>query len=358
MENRMLNMEYRNGRKGSALLFTMMIVALVASLSFFVGRSAVREQKIANATQESLGAYYAAEAGLEDGLARLAADKNLEVPSCAYGKWHGAGAKNATPCDSSDGVNFNTNLSIDNIDKLKGDAAYAFPTRIRIARFGANGAQTSNKDDAALLNIATDLTSANDPALNQNDYMYDLKITSKTSKFGDTDAGGNPSGPGAALKNGATRDFDVPSGVGNPLAPDTLKLFWLCDGVVNCPISANLQITLIYSSGSGGQETTKDILFPSNTSGGSSDINTINRAATDLIKIRIKPLNADVHLSTVLTNVTVGAVPFKSDIVKVQSIGYFGGVQRKLQANVDRASGAILGLFDYAVYAGSSFTQP
>lgn len=360
-------------RRGSALIFTLMIIALVASLSFYISRGAVREQRIATASQQSLGAYYAAEAGIEDGLARLAADKNIEVPTCGFGEWHGkttGAVANSTPCDVSDLVsdatplepNYNTNLSIETIDKPKEDPLYAFPSRVRIARFGANGARTSNSTSNSVLNKTVQAIGSSEvkPTNNATDYFYDLKITSKANHFGDVDAvTGNPTSPGQALKDGNVREFNVESGVGNPEAPELLKVYWSCDGALSCPPDSRLVITLIYSQGGGASETTVDKLLPPTTAYDPSyEVTAINRALTDLIRIRIKPLGSDIHLSTVMLNSAGVAVKTRSDIARLQSIGYFGGVTRRLEATIDRNSGSILGLFDYAVYAGSSLTAP
>lgn len=46
-----------------------------------------------------------------------------------------------------------------------------------------------------------------------------------------------------------------------------------------------------------------------------------------------------------------------STTTKIESIGYYGGVARKISATVDRPSGNILNIFDYAIYSGSDLIK-
>ncbi|MFA6081898.1 MAG: hypothetical protein WC773_00590 [Patescibacteria group bacterium] len=348
--------------KSSALILTLVIVTLIASMIFFIGRSAIKEQKTAASSNSSLGAYYAAEAGIETGLAMLASDKNLESPTCLTG---------AVDCTLS---NLNSNLSVDDLAKAVPES---FPERVRLARFGANGALSNNATD-------TDLGTSVSPLLNgvltmpdPTEYVYDLKITSKIDTMGKV-SGANPPQPMSPcsaspcattdpgfLANGNVKEFTLETGVGADV-PGNINIFWTCTDR-DCDGRDQILIEYIRNNCGGNTECTEDRVMGSEYANHSTPLvgfGTSN-ATGNITKIRIKPVSSDVatfsgiNFSLVAYNKTNdGTVPIKSDITKVQSIGYYGGIKRRLEANVDRSSGALLGLFDYAVYAGGTLTQP
>jgi len=69
--------------KSSALLLTILVVGLISIVSLSVSRLSISEIKMAGGANESAAAYFAAEAGLEDGLARWRWNRNVEVPTGA-----------------------------------------------------------------------------------------------------------------------------------------------------------------------------------------------------------------------------------------------------------------------------------
>ena len=44
-------------------------------------------------------------------------------------------------------------------------------------------------------------------------------------------------------------------------------------------------------------------------------------------------------------------------ITQIESVGYYGGVQRKITAQLDRTTGKIIGIFDFAIYSGSELVK-
>ncbi|GEM_PF-4228555 len=354
-------------RKGSALILTLLIIGLIASLGFYIGRSAVREGRIVNTTEAALGAYYAAEAGLEDGLARLAADRNIELPKCVFGT---SGAS----CVA------NTNLTVAD---LAISLPLSFPDRIRLARFGPRGGLTSNQVDAASLNVRVVERGNGEvkPADNPQDFFYDLKITSKSPQFGNV-SGGNPPDPAnpcvgnpcnssdtkTLVKNGNTKEFSFDPGAADYVAPGSMHIFWKCNGGLCNAGTYYLAVTIIRQCPAGtpgNVECTNDIILRSDSANDpSTEVEPFENATNNIVKVRVKPVSTDpnflgANMSVVFWDAfNSAAVLMRGDIARVQSIGYFGGISRRLEADVDRNSGALLGLFDYAVYAGSTFSQP
>lgn len=64
---------------GSALIITMLIVAAISAAAFGLSRIFLVDVRIAGSAEDSLKAYYLAEAGIEEGLLRYRVDRNNEL---------------------------------------------------------------------------------------------------------------------------------------------------------------------------------------------------------------------------------------------------------------------------------------
>ncbi len=363
-------------RRGSALIFTLLIVGMVSSLTFFVGRSAVKEVKIVNADQNSLGAYYAAEAGLEDGLSRISrfsGDPNLEVPTCAFGKPHrpppGSTTTVGDPCDEDDGADFNINLSISD---LANAVPKSFPTRVRVAQNDTQGLSgeiinspaVNGKENNKNLDPLDSITKKF-KLPTPTDYVYDLKITSRTTFFGKVDASGAPIDPtgvdGAFIKKDDFRDFTLYT-TGTTNVADGLEFFWTCetpDIILACRDHAKiLQFTIYRPIPAGGAEGSQDVFNFGEAATGSLKFREFYPVTFGAVnKVRVKAIGDGAYLS-VAFKAGSGHGYFKGDVARLQSIGYHAGIKRRLEADIDRRTGSLLGLFDYAVYGGEGFTEP
>ena len=370
-----------NKRNASALILTLVIVGLVASLAFFVGRSAVRETRISSSGSSSIAAYYAAEAGIEDGLARVAANRNIEVPTCSFGKTH-ANLATAVPCDSTDTLNFNKDLSIEDMAKAQ---PLAWPVRVRMARFGVNAALLNNDPnvtggDADLNKVINPLVNPADPTKGvktpeANEYVYDLKISSKT-EFSGKNSGSpdfNPIDPGDDTTNKTSRSGDIKSfsyDLSGDNVPEKLQIYWKCNSVAGCDGNKDRIIIeyILVPVGCNPEQDPSCLIKHEEPLDKFSydrkwDLPTFNSSTQSLYKVNIKPVSSNVNFEGVNFSIVAKKgvntlVKTKSNTVKIQSIGYFGGVKRRLEAEVDKTSGSLLGLFDYAVFSGGSFTQP
>ena len=364
--------------RGSAIILILVIMGLMATLSLFIARGSVRETRIVGAGEAAQGAYYSAEAGIEDGLARLAADRNLEVPTCAFGKTHPA-PNTTLSCDETDNANFNSNL---NISDVTGSKPLSWPDRIRLARFGNAADPISDKNNQDCANAAAcaaikadgdvnqavegNSTAAGyiDPTKAPKEFLYDLKITSKVLFYGNA-TGATPQSPGNLIKKGNFVELGVghgfSGGVRNQQAPDQIQIWWNCSGGA-CAAGDQISFKLIFDPIAGNSaETTLDFSPNNLTAGGSFTYTGFNNNQANLKQVRVSAPNKDINVSIVFTKGPIGnptPVLFSGDKIKVQSVGYYGGIKRRLEADVDRRSGALLGLFDFAVYAGTSFTQP
>src|SRR5688572_1500501 len=73
-------------RSGSALIITMLLLSVVASISFAVTALTISEFRKTAALQDSIGAYYAAEAGIEHGLLQYRLWHEAEISELIQGK--------------------------------------------------------------------------------------------------------------------------------------------------------------------------------------------------------------------------------------------------------------------------------
>jgi len=328
----------------------------------FIARSSLKEAKLVDAGEASLGAYYAAEAGLEDGLARLAADHNIEVPTCAFGQSHTGDA--TKPCDSNDNANYNTNLNI--LDLAKSNPV-SWPNRIRMARFGINGAEVNNATDTDLNQSVEGNAAKNGysglPKADPTGYYYDLKITSRTRQFGvwtKADDGSDDIGkPDNVLdsKYGLTdsqkqRYLIGPNGLNFTLdaadPSDVIHMNFYFTGDGNFAASDYL---VVYDD-TGSVVSTMRALDVANQLGRYTAISSISR--------RIKIISNDNINSYISLGISKNNNPvsFMADIARLQSIGYYGGVKRRLEADVNRNTGGLINLFDFAVFSGTDLSQP
>ena len=67
--------------------------------------------------------------------------------------------------------------------------------------------------------------------------------------------------------------------------------------------------------------------------------------------LRIKYLSQEGNDAKISYTIT-SSEPLDTGVTKVESVGTYGKTRRKLVAEIDRKSGAIIGLFDYTLYAG------
>ncbi len=60
---------------------------------------------------------------------------------------------------------------------------------------------------------------------------------------------------------------------------------------------------------------------------------------------------------SVLLNASSGSDLMTTPITHIESIGYYGGVARKISVDLDRATGKIIGMLDYAIYSESTLVK-
>lgn len=267
--------------KGIALIITIMLSAIMMTTVFIASREMLDEARNSTRIDNSLIAYYAAEAGLEDALLQYRFDKNAEI--------------NPDKC-----INIDTGLP-------PGTCSPSWTPSV--AGF--------------------------------SDRFYKVTMKYKVNSIADP----------ITVNKDDILEFSLPD------AGSSISFSWTEE---NLSFGSKMKVEITTYD-----KTTGNILDKQLLDGGSfvSTTNGVNRA------LRVKPWLVDdsggamvggsAIASTVpgikLTGITGNN--FGGPVTKIESIGYFGGVQRKIVADVNRVSGQVLNIMDFVIYSGSDLVK-
>lgn len=229
-----------NHKTGSALLITLLIVAVLAVVAFGSGQIFVLDRVITTAFEDTQTAYYGAQAGIEEGMRQFLANRNIE------------------------GLIVTPQLAVGSIEKLEISYKTLNPNFGPLAKD-----ETLELETANIASSNSSLTiRATWSAINSSTYLQVGRIDSTTDSF---------------------------------------------NQVVNLATQLN-----------------QEEVIP---------------LQTTTVKVRIKALGNNI------SQLTVSAGTTKIDSLKttISSTGKFGTAKRKLEAVIDRRTGTLIGIFDYAL---------
>ena len=330
-------------KRGSVIIIAMLIVSAVGGIAFSFSRVLFLEILASRAFVNGVGAYYAAESGLEEGFLRLRFDKESELPT-------------------DQGMEaIRTDLSVDK-----------------------------------RINNGKGLLKKNELGIELSDQIYDLAISSKSEIFGqDTDKNGNilPQEDLGAYKSvsDVVSDYLIRRDDSKKFSLQNLEegsdmTFWFRpvtkDLTLPRPFNNErcvlLETKIIGRKVGESKSTEKKLLLYSSDpacdySGvikGQNLKDTVNQSYSiplnNTVKISsiknriwptvkivdaylfIKPIGSDIAIAFERNNPTDPLLYGPSIIV--DSSGYFGGTARHLSASIDRQSGTLYDLFDYVIY--------
>ena len=287
-------------QKGIALIITIMLSAIMLTSVFVASREMLDEAKNSTRIDNSLIAYYAAEAGLEDALLQYRFDKNFEIKpdKCV----------NLDDDNNVDPAICNDTWSPASLSKR----FYKVNMQYKTNSFGSETKPIFlNKDDVLELSLPDATSSINLSWTDVDGYyfggnrlMADIKIYNKNGDI--------------VNKNlNDTKSFNYTN---NTSSPEIVRIRpWLL-------IERLVEPAVFLPD---GRRKVDAIL------GGSI-------RAEDSPKIKISGISG---------------LNFGGPITKIESVGYYGGVQRKITANVDRSSGQVLSIMDFVIYSGSNLIK-
>ena len=278
--------------KGIALIITIMLSAIMLTTVFVASREMIDEAKNSTRIDNSLIAYYAAEAGLEDALLTYRFDKTAEI--------------NPDKC-----------VNIDNETKVINDCAATWMPK--------TGTYSDNAytDRFYKVKMWYKVHSLNDPIVLNKDDVLEISL---------------PENSGVTF-NWTQQNISA----GSKMMVE-ITTYNTTDGSI---LSKNLVDTLAEVP-----------TFTSDNGPGKA--------------IRIKPwlvngngtaMTEGAALSGSVPNITISSITssgsgnFGGPITHIESIGYYGDVQRKIVADVNRMSGQVLSIMDFVIYSGSNLIK-
>lgn len=310
---------YKNGgKKGSALIMVMLVIAGITTIVFSAQRIALVQFSQSVREEDNLTAYYAAQAGIEDGLVRYKFEKNTET--------------------SKD-------------KKFRFDITNAnYPSSIEIdSSVGIDEGIDSNGFDP-------------------NHQYYDLVINYKTQRINIDDQGEITGISGSVLNKDEALAL-----TGFPVSSETNYLRYVFNfvDVPACNIGeafVTMQIIREISSGGSVSRESKQIKiekpvgfnqYDSSTSASNLDVS--NSGTSTVSSIRIRAYHCNVQYAFATSTLPDGngsdannGLEFDSLNTEILSTGYYGSAKRTLIAQVDRQSGNLIGIFDFILYSGGN----
>jgi hypothetical protein len=294
-------------RSGSSILMVLLVISGVLIVVFAAQRISLVQFSQSSREEDNILAYYAAKAGIEDGLARFRFNRDAQTLN---GKVFRFGLTNAK-----------------------------YP---QVASFEVD------KNEELSSTIGIDY----DP---KNQY-YDLEIKYKVPSLGFT---ANGTVDWASAKS-ATKDTVVEL---TGFEDGTSGLPYYLRHAFQFLCTDNRAFVQIEQITERGQVLTqKQVRWQNNATYDSKDFNENweIRTASDLTtKLRFRPYYCDVKFALITSATTSGTgvgtnsgPPIDSLTTVITSTGYYGSSKRTLVAEVDRISGTLIGVYDYNLYAG------
>lgn len=350
--------------RGSAIVIAIMIITAIGMVAFYFGRVLLYEIASAALVENGVGAYYAAESGIEEGFLRYRFNRNAEVPFSGWTENEEKYSRNnlsdscvevlpGEPCVYNGG---------DGLGIFKNNSDYVYPNRqLFDLRMGHKVSVHGNGSSPAALAFDHTVIPFNDPYAT-SDSVYRIK-RDESKKFDMSQnfaIGGedielsftwtknendNTEILSAPLDNSACVLIEAKLTGTRAGAPKEYKKL-LYNPSLSCDYSS------IFQDGDNSV-----ISYPAFSAENISTTNSFksyvfDSAPLDNAILFLKPLGADIDI---MIRPSIGASlssvtgPYSS----IKSIGHFGGVTRTIEANIDRQSGTMYDLYDYVIYKAS-----
>lgn len=294
-------------RKGSALIITVFLITVIASVSFAVTALTIAEFRKVASLQDSIGAYYAAEAGIEQGLLQYRLFHDAEISKEIYAK-------------------IQSNEQPKQEDSPTEKASDGTPQTYRLDGL-EGGPQFTN--DRSKLGRA----------------WYELKMWYKDDHIGDVDGSGKPIiGPNSRfISRDSALQISVPQGAENvnlaweernpsPRRPEEISPF-------------QFFLELIFSSTE--DSTLSRIVIDD---GKPRQLPRLVPLGTEVF--RLKPWDMEaVKYSLTFTKGNTN-LKFDNQVSYVEATGHVGKAKRKLQVGINRTAGTIIESEDFLLFSG------
>jgi len=331
----------KNQRKGTAIIVAVLLAAIIGTAAIGIVAIAFRQLNIANTYSNGISAYYAAESGLEQGLLYNKFDKNMEVPE-----------------------NVGINIFRDSLT-LRDRPANAYrnfltktPMRTTISNDGVTFGYTA-RDRSQVYelqsyylqsNVGSDINTDGKITghdLDQITYSATYKITKDNAMSFSMINSTDPIWLYWRWLNsscGSTRALEVK--VKNTSGDERTALFG--DPATSCsPTNAD-------QPDKDPASTNYSVYTPQNGASLQTKMNISTWAITEMTLKPVGGINTDgILFGFYQGSQTATNNRYTSNLeTTIQSIGYYFGTSRQIIAKINRQTGTILDIFNYAFYRG------
>jgi len=322
--------------RGSAIVIAMLLVSAVGAVGFTFGK--VLDIQINNSLvhESSIGAFYAAESGLEEGFLR-------------YRVGHGSSATVYA-------------------DKTGGQVPPFSDSAKQWLSAPTNVMRTNLTDIKLASNATTGIDKSSTFGLSElNAQYYDLRMGSASGTSASYSIARDETlkiDLGDMFSSGVLSNLDLSFKMNNQISTPSVFFSGKCT-----LIEAKFQLQAY----AGGPVIEKKKLFRNSTCPDSSIISdygaTINyvfsgsKATLSGLKTKmigsatysraalfLKPIGSDIDLTITETGLYKTQHPLNGSVNKIVSTGYFGGVARTLEVKVNTKSGSLYDLYDYVIF--------
>jgi hypothetical protein len=351
-------------KKGSALIISMLLLAVISTASFAIARLALIELKSGDLAVGNVKAYYLAEGGIEEGLLRWRYNHSADLiptTTSALGSTESTKAWERTQI---------TDSSL---------------TRATATDSNFNSGADSSKDYMGLT-VYDQVKTAVGGSLSEDDLYRDFKAT--TDPDPDPISDYIAKRPDLYVGKDNKLSFLIPKG-----GASDLSLVWQFHRIANWNSSTGqsdsiatatwqtmnslskfgVDVRLYKVNSSGADSLLKEKIFsPSGHEIVNSDTTACDSTSpacstgvpgikaefnetgiSDDILVTLTPINANIVVGAFGTGPVTSSQTFVDSVTHIESVGTSGGRTRGLETAIDRASGQILGLYDFVLYQGS-----
>jgi hypothetical protein len=312
------------GQRGTALLMTMILITVIGSIAFGVGRTTLSNLRQVNRLEDSLNAYQAAQAGIEDALMRFRFDKNAEAPK--ENTCFAPLSSNPVPTATVTPKNIFSRVDISN----------------------------------PISNACADLSGTLISTPPSADIVYDLKMYYRKDKGQHECLAVSPTATDIAngcipmlanqpaLARDTSVEYNVRSAGVAQLRFSAQFVITKPDGSSDDPLTAAQRKIQISSIDKFGNVVDEQLLDEGTHSAG--QVSSTPISLTGVENIRIRPFAKDLSRYELIPS---GQGTLDSRITTIESIGYYGVSKRKLSLKLDRLTGTIFEVFDFVLFSGN-----
>lgn len=331
---------------GSALVLVILVIAGIIAAVFGTQRLALVQLNQAASDEDNLSAYYAAKAGIEDGLIRFRHNRNAD-----------------TGVDGVSNKSLVQRVNLSSGNSARDPDAKATQGYVEIAEdtpITTTSGRTSYYDND---NNRVDVGWKMDPYRPTNQY-YDLKLAYKTNQIGDFNNVNN-------LGGGKLEKDEYLELTGFPPVNTSISEYYLrfafkflCSDnrafvqiqrLSAAPATEQFQAPRLINPATNQREPLVGNVYDSASN--NANLLVFPVSGQPASAVRIRPYYCPINYAFSTERTADGAdepdgPKFDSLKTLITATGYYGRAKRTLIGEIDRKSGTLLGVYDFNLYAG------